>query len=342
MVPSYLMAQGNCCCCLLKEAGQKAERDGNLRTAISEWDDAKKCSDVGRCPELNNLIASAKAKIEEEARDIGKVKQCEDEIERLKGQISQFNNRLNKSESENDNLKSEKVKLSRQITEYEDKIWEIVDSTNNVDIYKAYCREFPNGKYSRIAKQKSGGNSEISTTPELARVPGGNFQMGYSDAPVQVNTFYLSKFEVTNAQYCIFLNEMGNQQVGNSSWINIGGTENGCPCKIIPKGTKFQVQSGFENHPVAFVTWYGASSYCEWLSNKTGKFYHLPSRAQWEYAAGNGVKHTTYSWGFENPIGKEGGNILDVSYGKYINKDDENEIRLPYGVYVHNPAQTGH
>jgi formylglycine-generating enzyme required for sulfatase activity len=75
---------------------------------------------------------------------------------------------------------------------------------------------------------------------------------------------------------------------------------------------KFLVEAGFENHPVVFVSWYGAVMFCNWLTemrdghtdnvvytgitarwsakdalveniNKSG--YRLPSSNEWEYAA---------------------------------------------------------
>ncbi len=317
---------------MLREAGQKAEREGNLRTAINDWEDAKKCSDANRCPDLDKLITSAKSKIEVDAREKGQVEQCEEEIDRLALKIDQLNVEVKDLEKENSNLTKERDRIGGLIANYEEKVWRIIDSINTVEAYKSYCKEFPNGKYYNLARQKTGADPNQNTLPELVRIPGGSFQMGGGSDFVEVSTFYISKFEVTNAQYCAFLNEMGNQIEGGARWINIGQSEDGYSCKITPKGTKFQVVSGFEDHPVTFVTWYGANSYCEWLSNKTGKQYRLPSEAEWEYVAGNGVKHTTYSWGFEAPSGKEGGNVPDVSYCKSIAGNDIiNEF--PYGDY---------
>jgi sulfatase modifying factor 1 len=50
--------------------------------------------------------------------------------------------------------------------------------------------------------------------------------------------------------------------------------------------------------PVVGVTWFEAEAYCEWLSERLGGHWRLPTEAEWEHAA-RGVQGTAGSWGDE-------------------------------------------
>lgn len=52
--------------------------------------------------------------------------------------------------------------------------------------------------------------------------------------------------------------------------------------------------------PVVNVSWRDASAYAEWLSQRTGKIYRLPSEAEFEYALRAGTT-TRYWWGDGTP-----------------------------------------
>lgn len=119
-------------------------------------------------------------------------------------------------------------------------------------------------------------------------------------------TGWMSKHEITNAEYCDFLNEAfasgdisvsGNDALG-SSGFNIGvdfvgqlyydgdgpgesicGATDGGAARIHYNCGVFCVDTGFCNHPVTYVTWYGATAFCNYYG------YRLPTSEQWQAVA---------------------------------------------------------
>ena len=185
----------------------------------------------------------------------------------------------------------------------------------------------------------SGENGNSSSVPEgMTLVPAGTFQMGDAfgegesrERPVHdvyLDAFYIDKYEVTNAQYCDFLNAAGNQSEGGATWLDI--VESYCP--ITENSGQFVPKTGYEDHPVLAVTWYGAKAYCEWFGKR------LPTEAEWERAARGGLEGKRYSWGDAEPDGSQC-NFADKS-SPYVwgdkNADDGYSGTAPVGSYPPN------
>ncbi len=136
------------------------------------------------------------------------------------------------------------------------------------------------------------------TGRDMVYVKGGSFRMGgegYRDSEhfhtVSLDDFFISGFEVTNAQYCEFLNGNGNQSEAGVPWLTISGEH----CLILEQDGIFVPRPGYEQYPVNYVTWYGAAAYCAWRGGR------LPTEAEWEYAARGGVE----SQGFRYSGGRD-------------------------------------
>ena len=118
--------------------------------------------------------------------------------------------------------------------------------------------------------------------PEMVTIPGGSFRMGCvsgkrcqgNEKPVhevRMASFEMSKYEVTFEEYDRFTDATGRERADDAGW-------------------------GRGRRPAINVSWKDAVAYTEWLSEKTGERYRLPSEAEWEYAARAGLT-TRYSWG---------------------------------------------
>jgi len=135
---------------------------------------------------------------------------------------------------------------------------------------------------------------------ETVLIPAGEFEMGdhfneggSNEKPVHtvyLNAFYIDKYEVTSAQYAKFLNAVGKHKGDNGNiWLDIGGSS----ALIELVGGEYRPKSGYENHPVIEVSWYGATAYAEWAGKR------LPTEAEWEKAARGGLVGKRYPWGDE-------------------------------------------
>jgi formylglycine-generating enzyme required for sulfatase activity len=175
---------------------------------------------------------------------------------------------------------------------------------------------------------KKTGNDKQSNTPTgMILVEGGSYIMGFGkgeldevpEHTVSLNAFYIDKYEVTNKQFCDFLNAKGNQKEGGASWLEIDDED----CRIQKVSGVYKPLSGFADHPVIEISWYGARAYAKWKGKR------LPTEAEWEYAAKGGTKSKKFRYSGSNdpyevawydananqqtqPVGKKKANELGI------------------------------
>ena len=168
------------------------------------------------------------------------------------------------------------VEARRRIGELRDEAaWSEAKRRDTESSYEFYLRDYPDGAHTREARSRLEAlrtSALLSPIQELernmVRVEGGNFTMGctaeqgddcYSDEKpvheVELNSFRIGKYEVTQAQ-----------------WEAVMGSN---PSRF----------SGCGSCPVEKVSWMEVQDFIRKLNQTTGGRYRLPTEAEWEYAA---------------------------------------------------------
>ncbi|MDJ0893789.1 MAG: SUMF1/EgtB/PvdO family nonheme iron enzyme [Alphaproteobacteria bacterium] len=135
--------------------------------------------------------------------------------------------------------------------------------------------------------------------PELADVAAGGFWMGSipsadgfeeDEGPVRYveipKPFRIGRYEVTIGEWKACVAAGGCDPVDPPQWATN------------------------DDHPVTGVSWADANAYADWLSEKTGRRYRLPSEAEWEYAARGGGT-TKFPWG--DSVGSGNARCIDCT-----------------------------
>jgi len=190
----------------------------------------------------------------------------------------------------------------------------------------------------------------------MVLIPGGEFIMGSDEGrpdekpghTVYLDAYYIDKYEVTNAQFCQFLNDKASHIELSKDYekykhpvydtpvlirpftLVYRTKEGGIPClnvetyysRIEYNDGRYQPMSGYENHPVVAVSWYGAMAYAQWAEKR------LSTEAEWEKAARGGLVEKQYPWGDDK---------ADSTKANYTDEYDEETRRTtPVGSYPEN------
>jgi formylglycine-generating enzyme required for sulfatase activity len=127
----------------------------------------------------------------------------------------------------------------------------------------------------------------------LIGVPEGQFRAGGQggdeggrEFTVDLPGFYLAAHPVTNLQFARFLTEARPSDRELDRWLLL---DRASGIRRTAEGFALTVDA-WQSHPVAQVSWYGASQYCEWAGLR------LPTELEWEKAA-RGTAGYKYPWG---------------------------------------------
>ena len=126
---------------------------------------------------------------------------------------------------------------------------------------------------------------------------------------VQVQGFYIDKYEVTNRQFQAFADAIGYRTDAEK--------------KNEARTWRTEFTAGKESHPVVWMSWNDAQAYCEWAGKR------LPTEAEWEKAA-RGDDARLWPWGNDWDNRRlnagEGGRKTTTPVGSFANGAS------PYGV----------
>ena len=130
----------------------------------------------------------------------------------------------------------------------------------------------------------------LASIPVMISIPAGPFWIGSTpkdsnarpnEKPgrkVSTEAYQIGRYPITRYQYAQFITDSGHAPPPD--WARANSSEQK------------------KDHPVVNISYGDAIAYCNWLREKTGKYYSLPTEEQWEKAAqGAWPNRQIYPWG---------------------------------------------
>ncbi len=180
---------------------------------------------------------------------------------------------------------------------------------------------------------------------EMVPIPGGVFKIGSpadeedrkdDEGPqveVKIEPFWMGKCEVTWNEFELWglgLDKQRRDAKQKNATLNVW--DKTADALAIPTKPYSDMTFGMgkEGYPAICMTQFSAKMYCKWLSAKTGRYYRLPTEAEWEYACRAG---TTGPYSFGDDLEK-----LD-DYAWYTDNSEEQYHKVgkkkpnPWGLH---------
>ncbi len=153
----------------------------------------------------------------------------------------------------------------------------------------------------------------------MVLIPASAFDMGSNDTEansdekpvhtVYVDSFYMDKHPVTNAEFKAFIDVNPHWRKPNK-WFERYNNQTATIDDSHHDGDYLRhwkvniYQYGDADHPVTWVSWYAAMAYAQWVGKRQ------PTEAEWEKAARGGLTAQKYPWGQSSDISRANYNLI--------------------------------